>query len=1337
MNDITGAASKPVIVGIGASAGGLEALKQFFLEVPADSGLAYVVVVHLMPEQPSLLAELLQPFGSMPVQQVTQDLLVEPDNVYVIPPGNNLSTIDSHLRLSRIEELRRQRAPIDHFFDTLAQTHGDRCVGVVLSGTGGDGSVGITLIKERGGLTIAQDPTEAAYDSMPRSAMATGMIDLVLPVKEMPRQILRIMQTAPRLAIGDDLKEQPESDRQVLNHIFAQVRARAGQDFSRYKPSTVLRRIRRRMQLHQREQLAGYLELLRADPNEVHLLAEELLITVTQFFRDPDTFEYVEKDIIPALFNGKSASDRIRIWSVGCATGEEPYSIAMLLLEYATRMEQAPPQLEIFGSDLHEDSLARAREGVYPDAIEAYVAPERLRRFFTKQDSVYRIRKELREIVVFAGHNLLKDPPFSRLDLVVCRNLLIYLQRETQDKVIELFHYALAPGGLLWLGSAETLDRTALFQPQSKPHGVYRRLNVPAPEPSLPVFPQTKIVRSRYEAGAAYGEPVASYGVLHQQMVERLALPSILVDQEFRIVHASEHAGRYLRVPGGELSASVFKLVREELRIELRTALQAASERGEALRTDPAELVLDGAPRQVVMQVRPAQDRDAGGLILVVFDEMAAEETGARARPVSPGEESELERTKRRLRTVIEQYETAQEEMRAANEELQSTNEELRSTMEELETSKEELQSMNEELQTVNQENRHKVEELSQLTGDLNNLMAATEIATLFLDRDLRILRVTPRAGDLFHIRTRDRGRPLTDLRRLVAYEQLEEDARGVFERLKPVQREVQGERGEWYLARVLPYRSASDQIQGIVITLVEITQLKQAELALRESEARFRALVTASSQVVWTTDAAGQMIEDSPSWRAFTGQTPEQWRGEGWLEAVHPKDRDAVHETWRRCLATVTPLDSEFRLRHARGGWRWTHVHAVPLSDEQGRVRGWVGMNTDISDRKAAEERLRAEDRRKDEFLATLSHELRNPLAPMRTGMDLLKELLPAEPEIRRIGAIIERQIQHMTHLVDDLLDIARIKSGRVELREQRVDLRDAVRSAIGDVSAEIEAARHRLSTDQASEPLMVDGDAMRLAQVVTNLLHNAVKYTPDGGEIRITTRRDNGDAVLVVGDDGIGLEPEMLNRIFDTFAQGPHDPARAPAGLGLGLTLVRRLIELHGGTVEARSGGLGEGSEFIVRLPLASEARLRRKAAGIGAERAAGTAPASRGPTTPKRVLVVDDNPDVAESLALALELVGHEVRQAGDAREALDLTGEFAPQVVVLDIGLPDMNGYELARALRKQPETADALLIAVTGYGQSNDRDKALAAGIDHHLTKPAELTALLTLIDTGR
>jgi two-component system CheB/CheR fusion protein len=1327
MND----SHRPTIVGIGASAGGLDALKQFFSSTPSDSGLAYVVIVHLTPEHPSMLADLLQPFVAMPVQQVTANVAIEADNVYVIPPGRNLSTIDSHLRLSDIEAQRRNRAPIDHFFDTLAQTHGEHCVGVVLSGTGADGTVGISMIKERGGLTIAQEPGEAQFDSMPQSAIATGLIDLVLPVREMPAHILRFMRIQPRIELADDLKDQPKHDRQVLHHIFGQVRARAGQDFSRYKQSTVLRRIRRRMQLHQIEQLGDYLELLREDPAEVHALADELLITVTQFFRDPETFGHLEKEIIPGLFQDKSGGDRIRVWSVGCATGEEAYSIAMLLLEQAARQDNAP-QIEIFASELHEGSLKRAREGLYPDTIEAYVSPERLRRFFVKEDGIYRVRKEVREVVVFAAHNLLKDPPFSRLDLVICRNLLIYLQRETQDKVIDLFHYALKPGGLLWLGPAETIDRTALFQPESKRDCLYRRRNVPPPEPRLPVFPAMRRQRQWVEIGAAQHEPAPSYGALHQRMVERWAPPSILVDQDNRIVHSSEHAGRYLRVPGGEPSANVFKLVHEALRIELRAALHAAAERGEPVRTDPIALSLDGKQRHVVLQVRPSQDAELGGLGLVIFDEMDVDESGpASQHNVAAEERSELDRTKERLRTVIEQYETSQEEMTAANEELQSTNEELRSTLEELETSKEELQSMNEELQTVNQENRHKVEELSQLTSDLNNLMAATDIATLFLDRELRILRVTPRAGQLFHIRNRDRGRPLTDLRRLVAYEQLEEDARSVFETLTPVQREVQGEDGDWYLTRVLPYRSATDHIQGIVITLVEITQLKDAELALRDSEERFRALVTASAQIVWTTDAAGQVVEDSPSWRAFTGQTIEQWRGEGWADAVHPDDRARVLDNWQRCTAEEQPLNIEFRLQHRSGGWRWTHVRAVPLRDGAGRVRGWVGMCTDITERKRSEETLLADDRRKDEFLATLGHELRNPLAPMRTAMELFKELLPAAPEIRRLSAMIERQVEHLTRLVDDLLDVARIKSGRIKLQRSHTDLRGLVRAAISDLRGSIEAAGHRLSTDQANELLYVDADEVRLVQVFTNLLHNAIKYTPAGGDIAVTTRREHGDAVVSIRDSGIGIAPEMLTQVFDLFAQGARDPERAPSGLGLGLTLVRRLVELHGGSVDAHSAGPGKGTEIIVRLPLAAQRREQRSsdatAKADNLPRAAKTTAAQR------RVLVVDDVVDIATSLALALELAGHEVRQAGDAKQALAIVDGFAPDVVILDIGLPDMDGYALARALRERPATADARLIAVSGYGQEDDRDKSAAAGIDYHLAKPADLKELLGLI----
>ena len=656
--------------------------------------------------------------------------------------------------------------------------------------------------------------------------------------------------------------------------------------------------------------LADYLEFLRGNPKEANALADEFLITVTQFFRDAEVFGYLEKEVIPELFKGKTASDSIRVWSVGCATGEEAYSVAMLLLEQAGRLAEAP-HIEIFASDLHEPSLRRAREGLFPDTIEADVSAERLRRFFVKEDNSYRIRQELREHVVFASHNLLRDPPFSRIDLIVCRNLLIYLQRELQSDVIELFHYALNPGGLLLLGPSESIDRAALFQVENKQVCLYRRRNVPAPEPRLPVFPQTFRRAAPFETTGLRAQPTGSYGALHQKMVERYALPSLLVDQDFRIVHASEHAGRYLQVPGGELSASVFRMAREELRIELRAALHAAVEHGESNRSRPILMELDGKPKQVVIHVRPSKDPELGNLQLVIFDEYEASET-APCPPVGPEAaeaHAELEATRERLRAVVEQYETSQEEMRAANEELQSVNEELRSTLEELETSKEELQSMNEELQTVNQENRHKVEELSQLTSDLQNLMAATEIATLFLDRELRILRVTPRTRELFNIRASDRGRPFTELRHRLGYDQLEQDALRVLEKLAPIEREIQSETGDWYLTRINPYRSSSDQIQGVVITFVEITKLKNAELATRDSEEKFRALVAASAQMVWTTDADGNVVEDSPSWRAFTGQSFEQFRGSGGADAVHPDDREAAMKKWRDSLATQTPL--------------------------------------------------------------------------------------------------------------------------------------------------------------------------------------------------------------------------------------------------------------------------------------------------------------------------------------------------------------------------------------------------------------------------------------------
>ena len=968
----------PLVVGIGASAGGLKALKTFFDHVPEDSGLAFVVVIHLSPDHESHLAQLLQPHVKMPVQQVTETVPLEGNTVYVIPPNANLNTIDTHLRLSDLEERRHERAPIDHFFRTLADSHDGHSIGVILTGTGSDGTLGLKEIKEKGGLTIVQDPNEAEFDGMPQSAIATGLVDLILPLTEIPEAIHRIAAVAPRLPIPKDGSDIGPEERQILHKVFAQIRARTGRDFSRYKRSTILRRIRRRMQLRYVEEFDTYLNLLREEPSEVQALADDLLITVTNFFRDPEVYEALEQKVIPQLFDKKKADDELRVWSVGCATGEEAYSIAILLLEEAARREAAHelvPRLQIFASDLHEKSLAKAREGFYPGDIATDVSPERLQRFFHKEDGGYRIRNEVRELVVFAPHNLLGDPPFSRLDLISCRNVMIYLQRDVQRDVAELFHYALRPDGILVLGTSETIDGKDFFKAQDKRHCVWRKRNVPAPEPRLPVFPLTRPrIIGDPDSSEHDGEPVA-YGPLHQRMVERYAPPSVLVSPDDNVVHFSEHAGRYLVHPGGEPTTSVFKLVHEVLRIELRSVLHAARDQQEAQHSKPLPVEFDGQERRVVLHARPALEPRQEGFVLVIFDERApAEREPAEPRAQTDGEaqtefddmETKLGISRQRLQGIIEEYETSQEELKASNEELQSANEELRSTLEELETSKEELQSMNEELQTVNQENQHKVEELAQLSSDLQNLMAATEIATLFLDRDLRILRFTPRIGELFNVRPADRGRLLSDLTHRLGYDELQADARRVLDKLAPVEREVQDEAGRWYLTRVLPYRSTEDRIEGVVITFVDITTRKEVEEDLRQSEEQFRALVDASASMVWTTDAKGRVVEDSPSWRAFTGQTAKQRKGWGWLDAIHPDDRDQAEQTWREAVETRTPLVDRYRLYHAPSDeHHMTAFRAVPLDHPDGTTRSWVGMNIDESYRHEAEEALRQSEER------------------------------------------------------------------------------------------------------------------------------------------------------------------------------------------------------------------------------------------------------------------------------------------------------------------------------------------------------------------------------------
>jgi two-component system CheB/CheR fusion protein len=840
-------ADDPVVVAIGASAGGVRALQTFFNALPADTGATFVVVVHLDPDRRSELPNILASRTRMQVVQVTERSKLEANHVYVIPPDRRLEMVDHQITASKFEEPHGLRSPIDLFFRSVAERLGDGFA-AIFSGAGTDGAVGVRAVKESGGIILVQDPAEAEYPSMPRSAIATGVVDVVLPVRELAGRLADLIGIKKATSIVDS----PHLDEEQLRRILAHLRVRTGHDFSKYKRSTVLRRIARRMQVTRSDDLSGYYDVLRESSDEAQALLADLLISVTTFFRDAEAFEGLRKLAVPHLFDGRDPEDALRVWVCGCATGEEAYSVAMLLLEEAGRHDLRPP-VQVFASDLDARALAIAREGRYPSVIETDVSEDRLRRFFTREGDIFRIRQELRDIVLFAHHDVLKDPPFSRVDLISCRNVLIYLDRELQEQVISTFNYALNPGGFLLLGASETADNPAgMFRNVDRNARIYQStLNTNERPRLLPRLLGPLRVREQVPHVGRPGHPSAAFNdaVMHRRALERLAPPSILVDDAHRVVHLSESAGRYLQPAGGPLTGDVVDLVRSELRFELRSALHRVFEQQVATLSLAIPVRFNGAAHRVLIQVKAA---DAGELgeahnavvmfiegeqieeSLVGIDDHATDETVRRLT-------QELELTQARLRTVREESDAANEELRAANEELQSINEEYRSTSEELETSKEELQSINEELQTVNSELKLKLEAISRAHSDLQNLMAATDFGTLFLDSSLRIKRFTERVTELFSITPTDEGRPITDFAHQLQYDDLIKDARKVLADLAPIRREIKSRTGKWYDMRLRPYRTVEDKIDGVVITFVDVSDRRQVQEALRESQRQLR----------------------------------------------------------------------------------------------------------------------------------------------------------------------------------------------------------------------------------------------------------------------------------------------------------------------------------------------------------------------------------------------------------------------------------------------------------------------------------------------------------------
>jgi len=1450
-------------VGIGASAGGLEALQALFERMPVDTGMVFVIVQHLDPQHDTLMPELLARHTSMPVSLVAEDTPLAANSIFVLPPNATLTIDDCTLRLSRPERIRGRRSPIDGFFRSLAEDQGDDAVGIVLSGTGTDGALGLKAIKEHGGLTLVQSPASARYDSMPRAAIVTGMADHVLPVEEMPEKLVEHLGRLTTLRGGDGVEGLRGEVESFLGRISTLLRSKTGHDFSRYKRSTLVRRIRRRITERPGSSVAEYVDALQQDPREVDQLFRDLLIGVTDFFRDPEAFATLARKVVPKLFENKGPDGQVRVWVPGCATGEEAYSLAILLREHALTLPD-PPHILVFATDIDAQALEAARQAWYPERIAEQVSSGRLESFFVRHGNLYQVAKEIREMCLFSTHNVITDPPFSRLDLVSCRNLLIYLESDLQKKLIPLFHYALRSGGFLFLGPSESVAGWPdLFRTVDKRYRIYQCKDVVLRPPVS--FPLADRFRFSAPHPPSDSPPVGlgEQGVaraFERVLLENYSPACVLVNERGEILYFSPRTGKYLESPGGAPTLRILELARQGLRLDLRTALHKAMTNRTAVTHENVGFESDGGVHAVDLTVRPMFELgEDAGLYMIVFEER--ERRGSGMSPAEPADreipaeaagviqrlESELRITKDHLQATLEELESSNEELISSNEELLSINEELQSANEELQTSKEELQSVNEELETINTELKKKIEELDRINSDLVNLFQSTRIATLFVDRDLRIKKFTPAATEVFRLIEGDVGRSIADIAPRFAAGDLTAEIRTVLRTLSVRERQVRmTDEDAWYILRVLPYRTLDNVIDGVVLTFVDITELrraqeqrnylarivessqdailgktlegvvtswnagaermygyaaremighpidvlvpperrselgpifaelrrghsvepfetvrvrkdgqrlqvlltispvfgsegqvvgasaiardvtdrKRAEEDLRLSEERYRSLVQALTSVVWAADAEGRFVERQAAWQEYTGQSWEEHTGWGWAQALHPEDRERIRSLWAQALSQRTPYRAEGRLWHAETrSYRHFVTRAVPLLDSGGAVREWVGTVADVEDRKQAENALREAARHKDEFLAMLGHELRNPLAPIRNCLFVLNMPNVNEAQTQRALATLDRQVVHLTRLVDDLLDVSRISQGKILLRKERLDLVELVRATVEDHRGALSAAGLGLEIDLPSEAVWVNGDPTRLSQSVGNILHNALKFTDRGGRVRVTVQPEpEGNAVVAVEDTGIGIELEVLGRLFEPFSQAPPGIDRSRGGLGLGLALVRRLVELHGGAVEAVSGGSGQGTEIRLRLPTVEPPA----ASPAGAEE----------PATgePRRCLIIEDSVDAAESMALLLQLHGHEVAVAHAGQEGLDKARQLRPHVVLCDIGLPgSLDGYAVARAFREDPQLRSSRLIALTGYGQEEDQRRARDAGFDLHLTKPADPEILQRLL----
>ncbi|NVB85165.1 MAG: PAS domain S-box protein [Kofleriaceae bacterium] len=1327
---VTAASSPPTrIVGIGASAGGLESLEQLFGGLPPDTGMAFVVVQHLSPDFRSLMDELIARHSDMPVVVASDGMTVEANHIYLMPPKKEMIIRDRHLVLSD-KEPHTFTLPIDTFFRSLAQDVGADAVAIVLSGSGSDGSRGVLEIKRSGGLVLAETATTAKFDSMPLAAVSTGAVDHVYS----PRDIARVLCGLPPTEAPPDsamLSEDPS-----LDALLRQLRDQYGIDFSLYKTSTIGRRIQRRADLARMPSLQAYADLVAAEPAELSQLYHDLLIGVTQFFRDPEAYAVLEHQVIPALLDRVPADQEVRVWCAGCATGEEAYSLAILFIE-AFAARNRPLNLKILASDVHQPSLELASTGIYSDEQLRYLSPERLARYFNRRAGGYQVAQELRQVIVFARHNLTKDAPFTKMHLISCRNLLIYFQPQPQRTVLSLFHFALATGGVLFLGASETPGAIGdEFTTVDEHCKIFRKRR------DVHLLAQVRLPLGRAAARPvaidlprAYGPDPQILGT-YDQLLDLFMPPALLVDEHRTLVDTFSGAEKLLQLKARRPTTNVLELLDDDLRAVVGGAVQRALRDSERISYSGVRISRDGRDERCTLTAVPiTHPRNGQRHVLVTFQ---TETTDAPAEPadrsIPAGEasrermqtlESELAYTRETLQATIEELETSNEEMQATNEELVASNEELQST-------NEELHSVNEELYTVNAEYQQKISELKELNTDMAHLLEGTDVGTVFLDSDLCIRRFTSRIASVFRFQAHDLGRKISDFSHNIQRPALMEEIVRASTAGTTVEDEVRDNTGTPYFLRILPYQldergKSNGAINGVVLTLTDITALDKARARL----AQLSAIVESSDDAIIGKTLDGIIVTWNGGAEKLYGYTAEEAIGQHASMLMQPGHE---HELTRfiELIVKGEKVEHVMSRRQRKDGTKITvSVSVSPIFGPTGSLSGVSTIGRDMSPMLRAQEELEARQhkieallreteegaRRREQFLAMLSHELRNPLAAVMHAAELL-DLEPTPSIIGRCQSVIRRQAHQMKRLLEDLLDVSRITRGKFELRLERIDLRQALDAALEAVAPLYTERNVTLRSPQLTQQMPVNGDSTRLMQVIGNLLANAANYSPNGSAVELAVSVDAGHAMIRVTDQGVGIEPELQSKIFELFVQSEQRLDRSRGGLGVGLSLAKNIVELHDGTIEVRSDGAGMGSTFIVRIPLANAVRLDE------------TRPAAeRGDRC--RVLVVDDQEDAREMLKMLLESRDHVVVDAADGPTALELVAKEKPDIAFIDIGLPLMTGYEVAQKLRERGESLR--LIALSGYGAPSDIAAARDAGFDHHLIKPAPLSQLEELL----